>query len=98
MLDLTQDIDSMSNFKRTTRKYLDRMRDSGEPLVLTVNGKAEFVVQAAAAYQRLLESRERLEAIEGIQRGLASMERGEGRSLADVDADLRRTYRIARDA
>jgi hypothetical protein len=38
--------------------------------VLTIDGKAELVVQDAEAYQALLD---RVEAIEGIQRGLADV-------------------------
>jgi hypothetical protein len=42
-------------------------------LVRTINGKAELVVQDAEAYQALLD---RVEAIEGIQRGLADVKAG----------------------
>ena len=66
MLDLANDIRSLSDFKRNTVELLDRLRKTGHPLVLTINGKAEVVVQDAAAYQTLLD---RLDAIEGIQRG-----------------------------
>ena len=48
-------------------------------MVLTVNGKAELVVQDAASYQKLLEAQERMEAIEGIRRGLESMKRNAGK-------------------
>ena len=71
MLDLANDIRSLSDFKRNTVALLDRLRETGGPLVLTVNGKAELVVQDAAAYQALLD---RVETIEGIQRGLAGCE------------------------
>ena len=47
MLDITKDIESLTNFKRNTREYLERIKESGHPLVLTVNGKAEVVVQDA---------------------------------------------------
>ena len=45
---------------------LDRLGKTGDPLVLTIDRKAELVVQDAEAYQALLD---RVEAIEGIQRG-----------------------------
>ena len=47
MLDITKDIESLTNFKGNTREYLERIKESGHPLVLTVNGKAEVVVQDA---------------------------------------------------
>ncbi len=55
-----QDIGSLTDFARNTRAHLDRLRRTGRPELLTVNGKAEVVVQTAAAYQRLIESLEKL--------------------------------------
>jgi len=55
VLDLKQDITSLSNFQRNTRDLVQRLRDTGRPLVLTVNGRAELVVQDAASYQYLLD-------------------------------------------
>src|SRR4029077_5426270 len=73
MLDIANDIRSLSDFKRNTTELLDRLKKSGNPLVLTINGRAEIVVQDAEAYQALLE---RVEPIEGIQRGLADVKAG----------------------
>ena len=50
MLDLANDIRSLSDFKRNTTDLLDRLRTTGHPLVLTINGKAELVVQDAEAH------------------------------------------------
>jgi PHD/YefM family antitoxin component YafN of YafNO toxin-antitoxin module len=55
MLDIKQDITSLSNFQRNTRDFLARLRETGRPLVLTVNGNAALVVQDAAAYQQILD-------------------------------------------
>jgi prevent-host-death family protein len=76
---LTRDIQSLSTFKRDTAKLVRQLKKTGQPVVLTVNGKAELVVQDAESYQRLLETRDRMEAIEGIKRGLESMKRNAGK-------------------
>ena len=55
----------------------------------TVNGKAELVVQDASAYQELLDLVDRAEALIGIQRGLDSMDRGEGEPLEKALARIR---------
>ncbi|HLK51646.1 MAG TPA: type II toxin-antitoxin system Phd/YefM family antitoxin [Bryobacteraceae bacterium] len=55
IIDLTKDIHSLSAFKRNSLRFLRRLRESGGPMVLTVNGKAEFVLQDVASYQRLRE-------------------------------------------
>ena len=70
MIDLSQEIDSLTSFQRDTTTFLGRLRETGKPVVLTVDGKAALVVQDVASYQRLLERVDRLEAIAGIQRGL----------------------------
>ena len=55
MLDLTKDIQSLSSFKRNSPQFLRRLRQKGTPLVLTINGKAELVVQDVKSYQELRE-------------------------------------------
>ncbi len=76
---LTRDIQSLSTFKRDTAKMVRQLKKTGQPVVLTVNGKAELVVQDAESYQKLLEAKDRMEAIEGIKRGLESMKRNGGK-------------------
>jgi prevent-host-death family protein len=98
MIDLSNGIDSLTNFKRNTTDFLKRLRKTGQPVVLTVNGKAELVVQDAASYQKLLEVVDRLEAIEGIKRSMASFERGEGRPVWEALEELRQKHHIPRDS
>ena len=76
---LTRDIQSLSTFKRDTAKLMRQMKKTKAPVALTVNGKAELVVQDADSYQELLEAKDRMEAVEGIKRGLESMKRGKGK-------------------
>ena len=97
MIDLTEGIDSLTNFKRNTPVFLNRLRESGRPLVLTINGKAKLVVQDAGSYQQLLELIDRLEAVKGIQRGLHEMKAGKGKALDQVDKEIRKKYRIPRE-
>ena len=72
---------SLSTFKRDTSRITKHLKKTREPLVLTVRGKAEFIVQDAESYWKLLETINRLEAIEGIRRGLESMKAGRGRPV-----------------
>lgn len=79
MLNLENGIDSLTNFKRQTSQYLKQLHETGEPVVLTVNGKAQVVVQDATAYQRLVERSlvtEREEIIAAIKEGLADVKAG----------------------
>jgi prevent-host-death family protein len=76
MLDIANDIQSLSHFKRNTAQVMKRMKKSGNPVVLTVNGKAEVVVQDAAAYQRLLAQAERAEMLEFLREAKADADAG----------------------
>lgn len=97
MIDL-REIRSLTDFKRNTSEFLDKLRETGRPQVLTVNGRAQVVVQDAEAYQRLLELVERAEAIEGIRRGLEDVEQGRTKPATDALAKIRRRHRIPRRA
>ena len=76
MLDIAKDIQSLSHFKRNTAQFLKRIKKSGNPVVLTVNGAAEVVVQDAAAYQRLMAVAERAEMIDFIREAKADADAG----------------------
>lgn len=49
MIQLT-DIHSLSDFQRHAKAHLKQMQKTGRPKVLTINGKAELVVQDAYSY------------------------------------------------
>lgn len=95
MINLGKDIRSLSDFKRNTSDLVGRMRESGNPMVLTVNGKAELVVQDAAAYQKLLEALDYAEAVRGIRSGLDDVANGRTQPAKQAFAEIRRKHRIS---
>jgi prevent-host-death family protein len=88
MLNLKEEINSLSDFKRNTGEFLKRLKKSGRPVVLTINGRAEIVVQDAESYQNLLEISERLETIEALKPAIAEMKSGKGESAESMIAEL----------
>jgi prevent-host-death family protein len=88
-----KDIESLTAFKRNTNEYVKKIKKSGAPLVLTVNGKAEIVVQDAESYQRMLEVLDRAETIEALREGLESVRRGKTMSLDQFDKEMRKKIR-----
>jgi prevent-host-death family protein len=95
MLDISRDIQSLSNFKRNTSNIIEQMKQTGQPVILTVNGKAEVVVQDAKSYQQLLDRIEQLEAIAGIEQGLADLESGQTRSVAEFVQEMQYKHGIS---
>jgi prevent-host-death family protein len=85
MIDVTQDIHSLTTFKRNSSGLMKRMKRTGRPLVLTVNGKAEAVLLDANAYQEVANH---LDAVASVRRGLARARKGEGRIADEVFDEL----------
>ncbi len=75
MIDL-RDVRSVTEFQRNAKEYVGKLKNSKTPLVLTVNGRAELVVQDAASYQELLNRLEELESVAAIRIGLRDAKEG----------------------
>ena len=97
-INFTQDIRSLTDFKRRTTELTEQIRETGRPLVLTVNGRAELVVQDADSYQALIDAVEQAATIIGIQHGLEQAARGEGRPAAEAFAEFRARHGIPVDS
>ena len=89
MLDLNRDIDSLSNFKRKTPEFLRQLKETGHPIVLTVNGKAELVVQDTLSYQKLIELAERAKQMDALRASVEDMKAQRVIPANDVIAELR---------
>jgi PHD/YefM family antitoxin component YafN of YafNO toxin-antitoxin module len=89
MLDISRDIQSLTDFKKNTSEFIQQLKETGEAVVLTINGKAELVVQDVAAYQKLREIAEEARVLEGIRQGLEDMKAGRTVSLDEFKAHVR---------
>ena len=87
MIDVAKDIHSLTTFKRNSSGLMKHMKETGRPLVLTINGKPEAVLLDPAVYQEVADH---LDAVVSIRRGLAQARKGEGRVADDVLAELER--------
>ena len=91
MINLRDEINSLSNFKRNTSVFIEQLKETGKPIILTINGKAELVVQDAGSYQKILEITERLETIEALKPAIEEMKAGKGELAEKVFAELLET-------
>jgi prevent-host-death family protein len=96
VLDITKDIQSLTTFRRKSSEFLRQLKKSKRPVVLTVNGKAEAVVQDAQAYQHLLDLAARVDVFEAVRQGLDDAANKRTRLARDVFADARRKHGISR--
>ena len=93
---LSRDIQSLSVFKRDTAKFLRQMKKTGEPIVLTVNGKAAAVIHDPDSYQDYLSEKDRLETIAAVKQGIASMKAGKVRPSEQVFREIESRFNIPR--
>ncbi|MGD0672723.1 MAG: type II toxin-antitoxin system Phd/YefM family antitoxin [Candidatus Binatus sp.] len=96
MLDITKDIQSLTTFRRKSGQFLKQIKKSKRPVVLTVNGKAEAVVQDAEAYQQLLDIAARADVYEALRQSADDIAHGRTRPAREVFNELRRRYGIPR--
>ena len=95
MINLSQDIQSLSTFKRKTNELIGQIKETGNPLILTVNGKAELVVQDAVSYQKLLDQIQHLETMIGIKKGLEDVAKGDIQSLNQFIEEMQNKHEIS---
>lgn len=89
-----KDIETLTAFKRSTNEYVKRIKESGSPLVMTVNGKAELVVQDAESYRRMIELLDRAETAEAVREGLESVRQGRKMPLDRFDKGMRKKISV----
>jgi PHD/YefM family antitoxin component YafN of YafNO toxin-antitoxin module len=87
MINLTEDIHPLTAFKRSSADLMKRMKKTGRPLVLTINGKAEAVVLDPEVYQAVADQ---LDSVARIRHALGQIERGEGRPAEEFFDELER--------
>jgi prevent-host-death family protein len=94
MLDISRDIHSLTDFKKNTSEFINQLKETGDPVVLTISGKAELVVQDAAAYQRLRQIAEEARVLEGIRQGIEDMNAGRTITLDEFKEHARTKHGI----
>jgi prevent-host-death family protein len=90
MINISEDIDSLTEFKKNTNHFILNLKKTGRPTVLTVNGKAELVVIGAAAYQKMQEQLELEATVSKINQSLKDFESGNFSSTQVVKKNLKK--------
>ncbi|HLO84021.1 MAG TPA: type II toxin-antitoxin system prevent-host-death family antitoxin [Nostocaceae cyanobacterium] len=89
-----ENIQTLTDFKRNAKDYVERIKTTKSPLILTVNGKAEVVVHEAQAFQEMINQLERMEKeleqlkLEALKREIAiGIEQIENGQYTEYDED-----------
>ncbi len=95
-MDITQDIQALTTFRNNSSAFLQQLKKTKRPVILTVNGKAAAVVQDAEAYQRLLDIAAQADALEGIRQGREDIVKGRTHPAREALKSFRRGRGISR--
>lgn len=90
-LSLTEDIKTVSELKKGLRAVLDQIRETGRPVVVTVNGKPEAVLIDVETYERKLKV---LNLVSLLAEGEEDVRRGRTRSATAFLKEWRRAKKI----
>jgi prevent-host-death family protein len=92
---ITRDIQSVTEFKQNTAKFIKQVQETKEPLVLTVNGKAAVVIQDADSFEDQRGSNDYLETVRDLRLAVAGLDDAKNWPTAtEVFAGLRSKVRV----
>lgn len=88
-------IHPVSDFSRKPAEHIKRLKETGRPEILTVNGKAELVIQSAKAYEEMVEL---LGTLEKIARAAKEHDQGQGIPVDEFFREFEKKHGLACDA
>ncbi|MFI5386347.1 MAG: type II toxin-antitoxin system Phd/YefM family antitoxin [Fimbriimonadales bacterium] len=88
MIHLSQ-INPVTDFVRNYKAFLARIKETGNPEVLTVNGKPEYVILDAGSYEAIANELERARFIRAVNQGIEDMRAGRGLPVDEAFKEIR---------
>jgi prevent-host-death family protein len=87
-------IHPVSDFSRKPAEHIKRLKETGRPEILTVNGKAELVIQSAKAYEEMVDL---LGTLEKIARAAKEHDEGQGIPVDEFFRAFEKKHGLTRD-
>jgi PHD/YefM family antitoxin component YafN of YafNO toxin-antitoxin module len=88
------DVLPLTDFKRDTTQWREKLHASKKPFLLTVDGRPDLVVQDANEYQRVLDELDELRLRDGLRQGVDDIKAGRGAPLEEFDRDFRARHNL----
>jgi PHD/YefM family antitoxin component YafN of YafNO toxin-antitoxin module len=82
----------LSELETHTVEWVEELRNTELPLVLTVDDQATVIMQDAASYRRMVDRLEELETIQAIQAGIDDVAAGRTIPVAEAMEQLREKF------
>ena len=84
-INIANDIVPLADFKVQISKYLNNIKSTGRPMVITQNGKPAGVILSPDDYDELIYQKS---LIESIHRGLSDIKKGDVFTTEELKAEL----------
>lgn len=88
-LRVSEDIVPVSDFKAQAADWLKRVAETGQPLIITQNGKAAGVLLSPVEFDRLSE---RASFVAAVKEGLADADAGRLSAHEEVEARMKKRF------
>jgi prevent-host-death family protein len=88
---LAGQIKSVSTFKAKAAEMIEDITETGNPVILTVNGEAKVIVQDMREYE---EAQNRLALLEILAIGDREVREGRGTTVRETFAKIRRNVKL----
>lgn len=88
-------IHPVSDFSRKPAEHIKRLKETGRPEILTVNGKAELVIQSAKAYEEMVDL---LGTLEKVAKAAKEYDEGRGIPVDTFFREFEQKHSLKRDA
>ncbi|HLL47825.1 MAG TPA: type II toxin-antitoxin system Phd/YefM family antitoxin [Longimicrobiaceae bacterium] len=87
---LSEDVQPVSEFRANAAKFVQRVRETRRPLVLTQHGKSAAVLLDVDEYERMVDT---IELLRAVQQGEAELDAGLGVPHEEAMAQLLEKYK-----
>lgn len=87
---LSEDVQPVSEFRANAAKFVQQVRETRRPLVLTQHGKSAAVLLDVDEYERMVDT---IELLRAVQQGEAELDAGLGIPHEDAMAQLLEKYK-----
>jgi len=87
---LSEDVQPLTAFRANAASFVDKVRETGRPIILTQHGRSAAVLMAATDYEALIEE---LEVLRDIQLAERELSEGKGIPHEQVARELREVVR-----
>ena len=96
MIDITQDIQPLTTFRNNSVRMMKQLKKTGRPIILTVNGKPEAIVQSVESYQRLVDIASKADVREALRQAKEDAAAGRVLPAEEAFAKFRKKHGIPR--